>query len=197
VDDIIFGCTNNAWSMEFGRMISEKYQMSMMGQLKFFLGLQIRQHANGTFISQEKYLRDCLKKFKMQDYNQKAYKTPMPRNGPLNADVFSKDYNQKTYRSMIGSLLYLCASKPNIMLSVCMCTHFQAASKALHHQAVKRILIYLVHTPTLGLWYPKGAQFYLNCYLDSDCVGDHVDRKSTSGTCHFLDRSLVCLSSRK
>ena len=88
-------------------MMSEKYQMSMMGELKFFLGLQIRQQDNGIFISQEKYLRDCLKKFKMQDCKLKGYKTPMPTNGQLDADVYGKDYDQKAYRSMIGSLLYL------------------------------------------------------------------------------------------
>ena len=124
-------------------MMSKQYQMSMMGELNFFLGLQIRQQANGTFISQEKYLRDCLKKFKMQDCNQKGYKTLMPTNGQLDSDVFGKDYDQKTYRSMIGSLLYLCASRPDIMLSVCMCARFQAAPKESHHKVVKRILRYL------------------------------------------------------
>ena len=98
---------------------------------------------------------------------------------------------------MIGSLVYLCASRPDIMLSVCMCARFQATPKESHHQAVKRILRYLAHTPTLGLWYPKGAQFDLVGYSDSDWAGDLVDRKSTSGTCHFLGRSLVCWSSRK
>src|SRR3990170_7701428 len=102
-------------------MMSDKYQMSMMGELKFFLRLQIRQQANGIFISQEKYLKECLKKFKMQDSKIKGYKTPMPTNGKLDADVYSKDYDQKAYRSMTGSLLYLCASRPDIMLSVCMC----------------------------------------------------------------------------
>jgi hypothetical protein len=121
----------------------------------------------------------------------------MPTNGQLDADVYGKDYDQKAYRSMIGSLLYLCASRPDIMLSVCMCARFQAAPKESHHQAVKRILRYLAHTPTLGLWYPKGAQFDLVGYSDSDYAGDRVDRKSTSGTCHFLGRSLVCWSSRK
>ena len=81
----------------------------------------------------------------------------MPTNGKLDADVYDKDYNQKAYRLMIGSLLYLCASRLDIMLSVCMCARYQAAPKESHHQAVKRILRYLAHTPTLGLWYPKGA----------------------------------------
>ena len=95
---------------------------------------------------------------------------------------------------MIGSLLYLCASRPDMMRSVCMCAHFHVVPKESHHQAIKRILIYLAHTTTLGLWYPEGAQFNLVGYLDSDYVGDQVDRKSTSGTCHFLGRSLVCWS---
>src|SRR4051812_33933995 len=133
--------------------MSEQYQMSMMGELKLFLGLQIFQQRNGIFISQEKYLKECLRKFGMQDY--KGIKTHMPTNGQLGPDENGKDYDQKVYRSMIGSLLYLCASRTDIMLSVCMCVRFQAAPKESHHQAVKRILRYLAHTPTLGLWYTR------------------------------------------
>src|SRR4051812_35932412 len=98
---------------------------------------------------------------------------------------------------MIGSLLYLCASRPDIMLSVCICSLFQANPKESHHIAVKRILRYLAHTPSLVLWYPKGTQFDLIAYSDSDWAGDQVDWKSTSGTCHFLGRSLVCWRSKK
>ena len=98
---------------------------------------------------------------------------------------------------MISSLLYLCASGPDIMLSVCMCARFQAAPKESQHFAVKRILRYLAYTPTLGLWYPKGSEFDLVGFSDVDYAGDKVDRKSTSGTCHFLGRSLVCWSSKK
>ena len=112
--------------------------MSMMGELKFFLGLQIRQQHNGIFKSQEKYLKDCLKKFGMQDC--KGLKTPMPTNGQLDTDATDKDFDAKVYRSMIGSLLYLCVSRTDIMLSVCMCAQFQAAPKESHHRAEKRIL---------------------------------------------------------
>jgi hypothetical protein len=98
---------------------------------------------------------------------------------------------------MIGSLLYLCASRPDIMLSVCMCARFQANPKACHLVAVKRILRYLVHTQNLGLWYPKGSFFDLLGYSDSDYAGCKVDRKSTTGTCQFLGRSLVSSSSKK
>ena len=195
VDDIIFGCTDQRYSDEFAYMMSEEYQMSMMGELKFFLGLQIRQQRNGIFISQEKYLKDVLRKFGMQDC--KGVKIPMPTKGHLCTNENGIDFDHKVYRSMIGSLLYLCASRPDIMLSVCMCARFQAAPKESHHKAVKHILRYLAHTPTLGLWYPKGSAFDLIGYSDSDYAGDRVDRKSTSGTCHFLGRSLVCWSSKK
>ena len=105
--------------------------------------------------------------------------------------------DQKVYRSMIGSLLYLCASRPNIMLSVCMCARFQANPKEYHLMAVKRIFWYLVHTPNLALWYPKGSTFELLGYTDSDYAGCKVTRKSTSETCQFIGRSLVSWSSKK
>jgi hypothetical protein len=127
--------------------------MSMMGELKFFLGFQIKQAKEGTFICQTKYIRDMLKKFDMD--KAKPIKIPMRTNGHLDLNEEGKSVDRKVYRSMIDSLLYLCVSRPDIMLSVCMCARFQANPKECHLMAVKRILIYLVHTPNLGLWYPK------------------------------------------
>ena len=124
-------------------------------------------------------------------------KTPMPVKGQLGSCDDEKDVDIKVYRSMIGSLLYLCASRPDIMLSVGMCARFQSAPKESHLVAVKQILRYLVLTPTLGLWYPKGSTFELIGYSDSDWAGDKVDRKSTSGACQFIGRSLVSWSSKK
>jgi hypothetical protein len=98
---------------------------------------------------------------------------------------------------MKGSLLYLCASISDIMLSVCMCARFQFDPKKCHLVAVKRILRYLVHMPHFRLWYPKGSTFDLIGYLDFDYAECKVDRKSTSGTCQFLGRSLVSWSSKK
>ena len=110
----------------------------------------------------------------------------MPTKSHLGPDDNGKEFDKKVYHSMIGSFLYLCASRPDIMLSVCMCARFQAAPKESHHLAVKRILRYLANTPTLGLWYPKGSMFDLVGYFDADYAGDKVDWKSTSGTCQFL-----------
>jgi hypothetical protein len=98
---------------------------------------------------------------------------------------------------MIGSLLYLCASRPDIMLSVCMCARFQSDPRECHLVAVKQILRYLVATPCFGICYPKGSTFDLIGYSDSEYAGCKVDRKSTSGTCQFLGRSLVSWSSKK
>ncbi|XP_072146358.1 secreted RxLR effector protein 161-like [Setaria viridis] len=129
--------------------------------------------------------------------NAKPIKTPMPSNGHLDPNEDVKSVDQKVYLSMIGSLLYLCASRPDIMLSVCICARFQANPKECHLMVVKRILRYLVHTPNLGLWYPKGSTFNLLGYSDSDYASCKVDRKSASGTCQFLGRFLVSWSSKK
>jgi hypothetical protein len=105
--------------------------------------------------------------------------------------------DQKVYRSMIGSLLYLCASRPNIMISVCLCARFQAAPKDCYLRVVMRIMRYIVLAPNLDLWYPKGSCFELIGYSDVDYARCKIDRKSTSRTCQFLSRSLVSWSSKK
>jgi hypothetical protein len=155
--------------------------MSMMGELTYFLGFQVKQPKEGTFLSQTKYIQGILKKFGMKD--TKPTKTPMGTDGHLDLNTGGKSIDQKVYRSMIESLLYLCASRLDIMLLVFICVRFQSDPKEFHLVAVKRILRYLVHTPYIGLWYPKGSTFDLIGYSDSNYVGCKVDRKSTSGTC--------------
>jgi hypothetical protein len=116
----------------------------------------------------------------------KPIKTPMGTNGHLDLNLGGTSVDQKVYRSMIRSLLYICTSMPDIMLSVCMYVRFQATLKDYHLRTVKRIMSYLVLTPNLGLWYPKGSYFELLEYSDADYAGYKADRKSTSGTCQFL-----------
>jgi hypothetical protein len=123
--------------------------------------------------------------------NAKPNKTPMGTNGHLDLDTGGKSVDKKVYWSMIGSLLYLFASRPDIMLSVCMCARFQANPKEVHFRAVKRIMRYLVYTPKFGLWYHNKSTFDLIGYFDANYVGCKIDRKSTSETCQFLGRSLV------
>jgi hypothetical protein len=165
VDYIIFGSTNQSFCDEFSKIMIDRFEMSMMGELKFFLGFQIKQLEDGTFLSQTKYTHNILKKFGMD--KTKSIKTPMGTNGHLDLDMGGKLVDQRVYRSIIGSLLYLYASRPDIMLSVCMCVRFQAAPKKCHMRAVKRIMRYLVLTPKLGLWYPNGSHFDLIGYSDA------------------------------
>jgi hypothetical protein len=119
VDDIIFGSINHVYCEEFSRTMTKRFEISMMGELKFFLRFQIKQLKEGSFISQTKYTQDMLKKFDM--VNAKPIKTPMRTNGHLDLNEEGKAIDTKVYRSMIGSLLYLCASRLDIMLSVCAC----------------------------------------------------------------------------
>jgi hypothetical protein len=190
VDDIIFGSTNDALSHE-----SREFEISMIGELNFFFGFQIKKMDHETFVSQDKYLKDILKKFDME--NCKPNKTPMATTAHLDLDVDGKPVDQSLYRFIIGSLLYLIASRPDIMFSVCLCARFQANPKESHLKALKRILRYLKHTPNIELWYPKGANPTLIGFSNSDFAGSLVDHRSTSGACHFLGRSLVSWSSKK
>jgi hypothetical protein len=176
-------------------VMMQKFEMSMMGELNYFLGFQLKQLMEGTFISQMKYTQYLLKRFGMKD--AKPAKTLMGTNRHLDLNKGGKSVDQKAYRSMIGSLLYLCDSRPDIMLSVCMCARFQSDTKECHLVAVKRILRFFVSTPCFGIWYPKGFTFDLIGYSDSDYAECKVDRKSTIGTCQFLGRSLVSWSSKK
>jgi hypothetical protein len=137
VDDIIFGSTNQKSCEEFSRVMTQ------------FLGFQVRQLKDGTFLSQTKYTQDLLKRFGMKD--AKPAKTPMGTDGHVNLNKGGMSIDQKAYRSMIGSLLYLCANRPDIMLSVCMCARFQSDPRECHLVAVKRILRYLVATPCFGI----------------------------------------------
>jgi hypothetical protein len=189
VDDIIFGSTNKSFCDEFSKIMTDRFKMFMMGVLTFFLGFQIKLVKDETFISQMKYTRDILKKFGMD--KAKPIKSPMGTNSHLDLDMGDTSVDQKVYRFMIGSLLYLCASKPDIMLSVCMCARFQAAPKDYHLRAVKIIIRYLFLTPNLSLWYPKGSHFELLEYSDADYIRCKVDKKSTSETCQFFGWSIV------
>jgi hypothetical protein len=121
-DDIIFDSTNKSFCDEFSKIMTDMFEISMMGILTFFLGFQIKQVKEGTFISQTKYTCDIVKKFDMD--KTKPIKTPIDTNGHLDLDLGDTSVDQKIYHSMIGFLVYLCASSPDIMLSVCMCARF-------------------------------------------------------------------------
>ncbi|GJV40177.1 uncharacterized mitochondrial protein-like protein [Tanacetum coccineum] len=170
-------------------MMKSKFQMSSMGELTFFLGLQVKQNKGGIFISQDKYVAEILKKFDL--VNVKAAITPMETKVPLTKDEEAFDVDVHLYRSMIGSPIYLTASRPDIMYAVCVCSRFQVTPKTSHLNAVKRIFKYLKGKPNLGLWYPRESPFDLEAFSDSDYGGSNLDRKSTTGGCQFLGQRLI------
>ncbi|KAK6163850.1 hypothetical protein DH2020_000714 [Rehmannia glutinosa] len=195
VDNIIFGSTNKELCDKFSNLMQGKFEMSMMGELTFFLGLQVKQLKDGTFISQTKYTRDLMKKFGTEE--KSSVKIPMNTSVKMDMDADGKPVDQTRYRALIGSLLYLTASRPDITSAVGVCARFQSAPKESHMTAAKRILRYLKGCQEVGLWYPKEGGFKLIGYSDSDYAGCRVDRKSTSGTCQMLGNRLVSWFSKK
>nr|GEV19975.1 uncharacterized mitochondrial protein AtMg00810-like [Tanacetum cinerariifolium] len=173
----------------------DEFEMSMMGELNFFLGLQIKQMEDGIFFNQSKHIKEMLKKFGLED--SKPMKTPMSSDTKLTKDEECESVDSTKYRGMIGSLLYPTASSPDIMFSVCLCTNFQEAPKTSQLEAVKCIFRYIKGTTHLGLWYPKGTGIETRVYADSDHTGDYVDRKSTSGICTFVGCCLTSWFSKK
>nr|GEV70872.1 uncharacterized mitochondrial protein AtMg00810-like [Tanacetum cinerariifolium] len=175
--------------------MTKKFEMSMMGELAYFLGLQIKKDDKGISICQEQYTRNLLKKYKISDSS--LVKTPMVPPNNSGPDLASKSVNETSYRGMIGSLMYLTATRPDIQFSTVLCARYQSNPKESHLIVMKRILRYLKGTPTLSLYYPKCLGFDLKGYLDPDYGSCNMDRKSTSGTCQILGVKFACWSAKK
>ncbi|GKA98592.1 retrovirus-related pol polyprotein from transposon TNT 1-94 [Tanacetum coccineum] len=195
VDDIIFGSTNPKFSKRFEKLMHGRFEMSLMGEMKFFLGLQIHQSPRGIFINQAKYTLEILKKHGME--KGQSIGTPMATKPKLDADLSGEPVDQTDYRSKIGSLMYLTSSRPDIVQAVCYCARYQARPTEKHLKEVKRIFRYLRGTIHMGLWYPKGSGFELTAFSDADHAGCLDTRKSTSGGIQFLGDKLVSWMSKK
>lgn len=167
----------------------------MLGELTFFLGLQVIQDDKWILISQAKYLRDKLKQFGMEDC--KPICTHVVIGCELSKDDESLEVNQSMYHSMIDNLLYLTASRPNITQAIGLVSRFQANPKETHLNVVKRIFKYLWGTLDYGLWYPKGKKFNLITFTDVDWTGSISDKKITLVVAHFLGYCLVSWESKK
>nr|GEW63406.1 retrovirus-related Pol polyprotein from transposon TNT 1-94 [Tanacetum cinerariifolium] len=178
VDDILFGSMNLKYCKKFSDLMVKRFEMSMMGEMKFFLGLQVNQFSNGIFINQSKYILDILKRFGME--NCDTVPTPMVEQAKLKLDLVGKPVDHTDYQSMIGLLMYVTSSRPNIMFATCMCARYQANPNEQHVSSVKRIFRYLKGTINLGLCYPKDSGFDLTAYSDADHAGCHLDRKTES-----------------
>jgi hypothetical protein len=169
--------------------------MSMMGELTFFLGIQVKQAKQGTFVHLAKYTKDLTKKFNMAEL--KPVSTLISTATSLGPDEDGEAVDQREYRSMLGFLLYLTVTRLDIQFIVGLCARFPASPRSSHRTAVQRIFRYLKHTPEFGIWYSASSLLDLVGFSDADCAGCGIERKSTSETFYFLRSSLVCLSSRK
>ncbi|GJR69602.1 retrovirus-related pol polyprotein from transposon TNT 1-94 [Tanacetum coccineum] len=195
VDDIIFASTNPKACKLFAFEMNSTFKMSMMGQMSFFLGLQVSQNPRGIFINQSKYAQEILKKFGFDSCT--PIDTPMAERPNLDEDKGGKLIDPTRFRGMVGSLMYLSASRPDIVFAVCMCARYQAKPTEMHLTAIKRIFRYLKGTIHMGLWYPKDSGFELKAFADADYAGCHDTRRSTSGSAQFLGHRLVSWSSKK
>ncbi|GJS85709.1 retrovirus-related pol polyprotein from transposon TNT 1-94 [Tanacetum coccineum] len=194
-DDIIFGSTNLKLSKKFEKIMHSKFEMSMIRDLKFFLGIQIHQSPHGIFINQAKYAQEILKNHGMTSCDSVG--TPMATK-PLNAYLSRTPVDQTKYRSMVGALMYLTASRPDIVHATCYCARYQARPTKKHLREVKQIFRYLKNTINMGLWYPKDTGFNLTTFLDLDLACCLDTRKSRSGGIQFLGGDkLVSWSSKK
>ncbi|GJZ06538.1 putative ribonuclease H-like domain-containing protein, partial [Tanacetum coccineum] len=178
----------------FRRRIIKKTLFIKKNQCDILL-VQVMQRDDGIFISQDKYVANILKKFDFVII--KTTSTLIETNKALLKDEEADDVDVYLYRSMIGSLMYLTYSRPDIMFSICACTRFQVAPKVSHLHAVKMIFRYLKGQPKLGLWYHRDSPFDLEAFLDSDYAGVSLDRKSTTRGCQFLSKRLISWQCKK
>ncbi|GJX94253.1 retrovirus-related pol polyprotein from transposon TNT 1-94 [Tanacetum coccineum] len=195
VYDIIFGSTNPKICKKFEKLMHSKFEMSMIGELEFFLGIQIHQSPRGIFINQAKYAQEILKKHGMTSCDSVGI--PMATK-PLDTDLSGTPIDQTKYHSMVGALMYLTGSRLDIVHATCYCARYQVRPTEKNLKEVKRIFRYLKNTINMGLWYPKDTGFELTAFSDSDHAGCLDSRKSTSGGIQFLGGDkLVSWSSKK
>jgi isopentenyldiphosphate isomerase len=182
-DDIIFGGSSHTLVSRFQEMIESEFQMSMMRELTFFLGIQVKQTKQGTFVHQAKYTKDLIKKFNMAEL--KPVCTPMSSATSLGPDEDGDAVDQREYRSMIDFLLYLTTTQLDIQFAMGLCVCFHASPHSSHRTAVQQVFRCLKHTLEFGIWYSTSSLDLVG-FSDADFAGCGIDRKSTFGTYHFL-----------
>nr|GEU49873.1 retrovirus-related Pol polyprotein from transposon TNT 1-94 [Tanacetum cinerariifolium] len=195
VDDIIFAASTLELCDLFANLMCSKFKMSMMSKISFFLGLQISQSPRGIFINQSKYAIESLKKYGYKSCD--PVDTPMVEKSKLDEDKEGKAVDPSHYHGMIGTLLYLTASTPDLQFAICMCARYQAWPIKKHVHVVKRIFRYLRRTVHQGLWYSKDSSVALTAFADTDHAGCQDTRRSTSGSVQFLEERLISWSSKR
>ena len=166
VNDIVSKVPSSDLALNFAEDMKTEFEMSMVSELTFFLGLQIRQLKDGIFISQSKYVTELVKKFVIE--STKHSRTPLNTTTKLSKDTSRKDVEKKIYRSMIGNLLYLTTSRPNISFSIGVCARYQANPKESHLISIEIMIQYIYGTLDYGLWYPYDSSLMIASYSNVD-----------------------------
>ncbi|GJX86489.1 retrovirus-related pol polyprotein from transposon TNT 1-94 [Tanacetum coccineum] len=195
VDNIIFGSTHLRYTQLFFNLMKSRFEMSMMGEMTFFFGLQVNQSPRGIFINQSKYVLEIFKKYRMESCDPVG--TPMEIKDKLKLDQNGSQVDATKYHSMIGALMYLTSSRPDIVHATCLRARYKAKPTKKHLKEVKRIFRYLWGTVNMGLWYTKYSGFELTGFSYADYAGCKDIFKSTSGGAQFLGEKLVSWSSKK
>lgn len=195
VDDLIFTGNDECLFREFKQSMMKEFEMTDLGEMKYFLGTEVTQSAGGIFICQKKYAQEVLERFKMNDCN--PVQIPIVPGTKITRDVEGVKIDSTYYKQMVGSLMYMTATRPDLMYAVSLISRFMEAPTELHHQAIKKTLRYLKGTINYGMFYKKSEGKELVSFSDSDYAGDLDDRKSTSGYFFLLSGAAVSWSSRK
>eukprot|EP00253_Pinus_taeda_P026483 PITA_26483 len=195
VDDLIFTSNDASLIVDFKAVMKGEFEMTDLGFLRYFLGIKVDQSENGVFIYQDKYVEAVLKRFNMQ--NSKAAVTPTIVGLKLTKEDSSKDFDPKLYKSIVGSLMYLTATRPDIMHAVSLISRFMERPKETHWQEAKRILRYVNGTKGFGILYSSSESFMLTGYTDSDWAGSVDDKKSTSGYVFHMGSGAISWASKK
>lgn len=195
VDDLIFTGNDESMFVKFKNSMKLEFDMTDLGKMKYFLGVEVLQNPEGIYISQRKYAQEVLEKFKMETSN--SVKNPIVPGIRLMKDEEGSKVDATMYKQLVGSLMYITATRPDLMYVVSLISRFMASPTELHLQAAKRVLRYLKGTVDLGVFYRKKGKGELMAYTDSDYAGDVDDRKSTSGYVFLLSEGAVSWSSKK
>jgi hypothetical protein len=195
VDDLIFTGNDSSMFQSFKESMMNTFDMTDLGKMRYFLGIEVTQNEQGIFMCQEKYAKEILERFNMEKSNSVC--SPIVAGTKLSKHDKGDEVDPTQFKQMVGSLMYLTATRPDLMFAVNLIARFMEHPVENHLMAAKRILRYIRGTQELGILYKKGSQAELIAYSDSDYGGDVDDRKSTSGYVFMMGSGAVSWSSRK
>ncbi|RVW57878.1 Retrovirus-related Pol polyprotein from transposon TNT 1-94 [Vitis vinifera] len=195
MDNLIYTSNDEDMISGFKNSMMKVFDMTDLGRMRFFLGIEVLQKSNGIFICQMRYATEVLKRFGM--FDSKPVSSPIVPGFKMSRDDDGVAVNMTNFKQMVGSLMYLTATRPDIMFNVSLISRYMAKPTELHLQVTKRILRYLKGTTNYGILYKKGREEELLVFTDSDYAGDIDDRKSTSGYVFLLSSGVISWLSKK